>query len=185
MLIERLKQDEILKYFIVCECHDLQERINAKENIKYSLFTSISFERDKILILAIDEFYNSLPKKERIKSPDFLILQLCGENYYNITLIEFKNIKSPSYITIKDIREKFENCLQDFMSNRFRNYFYDLSYNFKVKLFLVAGQISEKKIKNFKFDFLLGDPYPLEFGNKKLGIQGIHPYPTITSKDCK
>ena len=86
-----------------------------------------------------------MPSPDTPKSPDCLIVQKCANEQYKIYVVELRNVKSQKnkYIDRSGIRAKFETCLLDFMSDRFRPYFYDERYQFKLHLILVAGKISE------------------------------------------
>jgi len=171
MLIKELKNDIVLQPYICEEC---------EEN---GVLASISTEIDKenIVIISVDKYYNSFNEKTRPASPDCLIVQFCHTNTYHVYVVELKNFKKES--DLKDekeqIHKKFSTCLQDFMSNQFRTYFYNLDYILKIDLILIAGHIVDKKIKNFKLDFLLG-LNPVSFGNKKYLIKGVNPNPLIS-----
>jgi hypothetical protein len=168
MLIKELKNDIVLQPYICEEC---------EEN---GVLASISTEIDKenIVIISVDKYYNSFNEKTRPASPDCLIVQFCHTNTYHVYVVELKNIEKINLLDKDNIREKYATCLQDFMTNLLRKYFYNTDYQFTIQLILIAGYIDDKKIKNFKFDFLLGLA-PITFGSKKYLIKGVNPNPLI------
>ena len=138
----------------------------------------------KILILKIDVFYAHLLKMKLItsmempKSIDCLIIQYCDNNKYHVYLVELKNVEKATLLERKDIVSKFETVLKDFMSNRFREYFYNTEYYLDLRLILIAGSIKNNKMRNFKIDFLQTLP-PFYFGNKRYAIEHNEPNPLI------
>jgi hypothetical protein len=168
MLLEELRKDKDLLPFICNEC---------EEN---GVFVGISTDVKDIVIISVDKYYNSF-NENRPASPDCLIVQYCETGKYHLYIVELKNVAKTSkdYLDRDNIHEKFTTCLQDFMSNRFREYFYNTDYQLDIRLALIAGHISETKIRNFSFDFLLAMP-PIIFGNKRYAIKGFNPNPLIS-----
>lgn len=166
MLLEELRKDKDLLPFICNEC---------EEN---GVFVDISTDVKDIVIISVDKYYNSFNEKTRLASPDCLIVQYCETGKYHLYIVELKNVAKAGLLDKNNIHEKFSTCLNDFMSSRFRNYFYNPNYDFDIQLFLIAGHIEDKKIKNFKFDYLQGLRY-FKFGSKMYGIRSINPNPLI------
>ena len=149
----------------------------------------VSFHADiqltDYVILKIDDYFNrTIPNPNTPAGNDCLIVQLCQDNRYKLYLIELKNIENLRSYSLKQIREKFQNCFDIFMSDKFRSYFYDLNYDFtSIELIFVSNtreQMSrvDKKQKNTRLDSLLAQP-PCRFANKLYGITFQEPYPTI------
>lgn len=135
--------------------------------------------REDYLIVKVDSFYNAnVPNPDTPKSPDCLIVQRCAAGHFHVHVVELKNVKYQSSLDLDDLWEKFHNCLTNFMSDRFRPHFYNENYDFKLRLYLVAGRVRDTYAKNFKFDFLLA-MRPLQFANRPVGIQGENPNPLI------
>ena len=129
------------------------------------------------LIIKVDEFYSAnVPNPRTPKSPDCLIVQRCAEGHFHVYAVELKNVKYRRDLDKDDIWDKFHTCLTDFMSNRFRQHFYE--HEFKLKLYLVAGRVRDNYTMNFIFDFLL-TLRPLQFANKFYGIRGENPNPLV------
>lgn len=170
-LINSLNEDEILKKYIQPECEDEGICIDFEETI----------DRNTTLILKVDDYYNSLNLAETPASIDCLIVQFCRENVYKVFLIELKNVERAQLINRKNLREKFDTTLYDFISNKFRDYFYNEAYDLKVNLILCAGKLqNDKSIKSYKLDFLLSLK-PFRFNGKLIGINGLPPTPIIKS----
>ncbi len=173
MLIKELREHPELLDFIADRCCD------EKEELRVDFSGEIPAE--DYLIIKPDEFYASLNLGTATpKSPDCFIVQRCAEGNFHIYLIEFKNFSKRRSSLKDEIFAKFETCLHDFMSDRFREQFYNLDYAFKIHPILILANMNDRKIRNFKFDFLLALP-PLKFGSKRYAIRGEEPHPMINS----
>lgn len=155
---------------------------------------------EKLAIIKIDDYYNSMHMRFPPKSIDFVVVVDCTCSWYALYLLELKNVNSPKKLNVKDIQEKFENTICDFMSRRFEKIFLQEQYKYKdVKLYLVSDayglkenystyaeykKIQEKihKIKNrdsLKVDFNLGSKL-FKFRGKIVRISyDIPPNPII------
>ncbi|MEL6717636.1 MAG: hypothetical protein AAFO82_17670 [Bacteroidota bacterium] len=171
MLITQLKNDENLQNFIIDNCCENEVCIEIDDEI----------DAEDYLVIKLDEYYQENVKSPNTpKSPDCLIVQICEDERYKVFVVELKNVKSQnnSHLSRSSIREKFETCLLNFTSDRFRPYFYDERNQFQLHLILVAGKVDKEKMKTFEFDFLL-TIRPLSFANKRYAIQGKNPNPLI------
>lgn len=172
-MIEILSKEAKLKEFICDSCEENFIKVDFSKTIGKS----------RLLIIKVDAFYNKHVPKPK-PSPDCLIIQHCHDNYYNIYLVELKNIKSLKSESLSHIREKFENCLSDFMSDKFRKYFYDEQIVLKKLELLFVSEPNEsrdKYSKNTRLDSLLSLP-PCWFANKAYLIKHYTPSPIIS--DC-
>lgn len=136
-----------------------------------------SLEDKQIAIIKVDEYYNDLHLALPPKSIDFAVVVDCECLSYVLYLLELKNVNSPKKLNIRDIQEKFETTIKDFLSERFKNIFLADKYKYKdVKLYLVSDayglsgkygtyeeykKIQEKKQKvqgrdSLRVDFNLG-----------------------------
>ncbi|GEM_PF-1895617 len=122
MDFKKIKNDSRLKNFVINEC---------KEN-QSSIIFSNDIPKDDILIIKVDKFYNNLHLSETPKSPDCLIVIACKSRGYGLFLVELKS----KTFKADEIIKKFENCFNDFIKQRFREYFY-ISYE-KIELSLVS-----------------------------------------------
>ena len=120
MLLELLKHDTSLNRYFCDFCAERGISVKIDSDIK----------EDDILIIRVDGYYNHLVKNPDC-SPDCLIIQRCDKNIYNLYIIDLRNINSPDGFKIKEIKEKFITCLDDFMSNRFASLFHNLSFFYK------------------------------------------------------
>ena len=94
---------------------------------------------EKMAIIKVDDYYNGLHLTLTPKSIDFAIAVDCECNWYVLYLLELKNVNSPKRLSVKDIHEKFENTINDFLSKRFEEIFMADQYKYKdVKLYLVS-----------------------------------------------
>ena len=111
-LIENLKKNKDLQDFFCSEC--------SENNISINIHPEIDF--NDLLIIKVDDYYNkNIPNPS--PSPDCLIIQRCKPKYFNIYIVELKNIDSQHGFTLSNIVSKFTTCLEDFMNNIFSSYF--------------------------------------------------------------
>ncbi|MGB1243284.1 MAG: hypothetical protein ACPG49_12225 [Chitinophagales bacterium] len=166
MLIENLKNEELLKDFIKESCEDEGICIAIEEGV----------EKVDLLVIKPDEYYNSLKIEKRPASVDCMVIQRCKENHFHIYLIELKNVKNLRGVKKEkdNLREKFETCLMDFIRGRFREHFVKEEFEITFKLRLVAGKITDTVVKRHSLKFLMQIP-PFQYFGKFLAIDG---YPT-------
>ena len=169
MLIQKIQEDPVLSKFLCDNCEENGVGINMGSEVK----------REDFIIIRVDEYYNKLVQNPP-KSPDCLIIQHCGGNRFVLYLIELKDIKSLKTEKMSDIRDKFQECFNDFMSDRFRLYFYDLGYDFTIKLFFITDPKETKidKGKATRMDSLLALKQP-RFANRIYPIKHKIPNPII------
>jgi len=130
------------------------------------------------VILKVDKFYNSLNIEFRPASVDCLIIRECVTKGYGITLVELKKIENSKGFTIKNIKEKFETTLFDFIKTKFKNPL-DINYS-EVKLFFVSNKEIYKRDLGLKMEVLMNIRF--KFNDKTLMIIPRMPNPTI--KNC-
>lgn len=103
----------------------------------------------KIAIIKVDEYYNSLHTDCPPKSIDFAVVVDCTCSWYILYLLELKNVNSPKKLCVKEIHEKFENTIYDFLSRRFEKIFLQEQYKYKdINLFLVSDAYGLKEKYN-------------------------------------
>jgi len=161
MNFEKIKNDSRLKNFVINECKENNIGVTFAKDI----------EKENILILKIDDFYNNLHLSETPKSIDCLIVIACKSRGYGLFLVELKS----DTFEINDVIEKFENCFNDFIKQRFREYFY-ISYE-KIELFFVSLRDIYKRDAGLKMKILMNKK--IIYGDKKYLITPFLPSPTI------
>ena len=175
MLIQDILDNPVLSNYI---CNDCEEN-----GVGVSVHADI--QAHQYVVIKVDDYFN----KEIHPNPagnDCLIIQHCQDNQYKLYLIELKNIQNLQSQPLSHIRNKFQNCFDIFMSDKFRPYFYDLNHIFSsIQLIFVSttseqqNRISiDKKQKNTRLDSLLA-LRPCRFANKLYAISFEEPFPTI------
>ena len=87
--------------------------------------------------IKVDDYYNTFTNPP--KSVDFIVAVDCSCDSFVLYIIEFKNVKSPNYLDIKAIHEKFETTINDFMKNKYNHIFCNDKFKYKdIKLFLIS-----------------------------------------------
>ncbi len=172
-LLEDLRKDPILCNFICEECQENGIAIEVGKKV----------DRKKLIILRVDEYYKSLHLKYTPPSPDCLVVQHCTDNQYVIYVIELKNIGDMQNEKPSEIRRQFETCLLDFMSDKFRVYFYNQDYDFTNSLHLIFISLPRQlkntsKDRTTRIDSLLATS-PIPFANRRYLIKHKVPNPVI------
>jgi hypothetical protein len=150
---------------------------------------------DKYIILKIDAYYNSLRMHNPPPAIDCLIIVQCDTNpCYDFYLVELKNISSPKHFNTKEIRDKFQTTIEDFLKKRFAYIFLNPAYCINhFKLYFVSDacrikkrfpDITQQEYKNK----ILGTKYeaislmPFTFRGKIASISPLLPNPFV--KEC-
>lgn len=171
MLIKRIQEDPILSKFLCDDCEENGVGINVSPLVK----------KEDYIIIRVDEYYNSNLVHNPPKSPDCLIVQHCGGDKFVLYILELKAIATLKTEKLSDIRDKFQNCFDDFMTYRFPAYFYDGDYEFTIKLILISDPSESRKDNKgrpTRLDNLLALPH-CRFSNKKYPLDFRKPNPTI------
>lgn len=173
-LLNEIRQHPTLSKYLCDTCQE--------HNVSVVIDSSV--DKSKILVIKVDDYYKKEAEfNKQPKSPDCLIIQFCENGKYLIYLVELKDIASLGNYKLADIREKFQNCFSDFMSDKFRQLFYNLDYDFSIRLLFISDpkEISQdKKVQPSKIDNLLAMP-PCIFANRRYIIEPKTPNPTIKS----
>lgn len=170
-LVEKIKNEPTLQPFIVDAC--------AENGLCVEFSNSIA--KADYVILKVDAFYNSC---EDFKDPetklmtntppsvDCLIVLACkGGTKYRILLVELKNTsrKPPK----ENMVDKFRTTIHDFMSERYRDFFYDLQYELELDLYMKVGKLKDGlMLRSLKPDYALG-LRPIFFGSKRHYIEEL------------
>jgi hypothetical protein len=169
MLFERIKNDTILAQFIRDKCEDEGICVDIDERIS----------EDKVLIIKVDDYYNSLNIKKRPPSPDCFILVKCesGIEEFCLTIVELKNT---GRFDFDNVEGKFLTCFNDFMSTEFKDYF---NRDFiKIQLLLVSQTEIYKRDLGLKMKALMNKR--IVFRDKKYMITPKMPTPAVKSCYC-
>lgn len=124
-MINDIKNDFILRNFVREQCED--------EGLCVEIDPRIPPER--VVIIKVDDYYNSFNVEKRPASPDCLIIVQCSDTTFSATIAEMKNIDYSAGFTVENMKEKFDTCLNDFMRKQFAKYF-DREFK-KITLFFV------------------------------------------------
>lgn len=143
-----------------------------------------TLNRELLINIAVDEYYNSLNMGITPPSIDNLLVIDRGNKKFSLYLIELKDVKRLRTLCSKNIKAKFETTIDDFMSDRFKKEFHkegikitDLNiwlvcnkFNFMGKE--ISDEDYEKKIRNSLIEKLLLIP-PFRFRGKVSAIQAV------------
>ena len=121
-------------------------------------------EKENFIIIKVDRYYNSL-HEEVPPSPDCLIIQTCDQNKFKISIVELKNIDSSKHLKTENLIKKYETCLNDFISNSFKDILYkDYSV---IKLYFISH--IEKRDYGLKISTIMNKRF--SYKNKKYMIE--------------
>jgi len=169
MLIDRIKKDPQLSTLIQAECEENGVCIRFDESI----------DRSKTIILKPDAYYNGLKIGKPPASVDCLIIRECTKvkDTYGLTLVELKDSKE---FKIKNIIEKFETILEDFIPHKFKELL-DREYE-SIHLYLVTHKKLHRKNQLGTLPFEVLHNTRLKFRGKRVMINPRMPTPVI--KNC-
>ena len=165
MLFRKIKEDAVLAKIICERCED--------EGIGVEIDTRIA--SDDVLILKVDDFYNSLKLEKTPPSPDCFIIFRCQNGGYGLSVVELKNTKE---FELSNLIGKFETCFRDFMEIRFKNFFFR-DYN-RIDLYFVSKNEIYRRDEGLRMKFLMNKKF--EFRNKTYTIKARMPTPAV--KPC-
>ena len=126
MLIQRIKKHKILSKFVEDNCCENDVWVTFDESILPEAY----------VIIKVDKYYNSLNLEKTPPSLDCLIVRECENGGYGLTLVELKKTKTSGDIDLKNIKEKYETTLYDFIKSKFIGEL-DIDYS-DIKLFFVS-----------------------------------------------
>lgn len=155
-LIEKIRNDDVLQEFIEETCEENSVCIHLDEKIT------------NFVIIKVDKYYNSLHKTV-LASPDCLIIYECinnnannSINTYSVAIVELKAISENKKFNFANLTEKFETCFNDFMGDKFSQYF-DKDFQ-TVKLFFIT-KLEKQKAARGQLEVLISKVF--KFRNKK------------------
>ncbi len=164
-MLELIREHQILGPFVRDAC--------CENGVGVQLAPEIA--GDRIVIVKVDDYYNSLNVKRRPASVDCLIIIECESGDYRIAVVELKDISSSSSYSSKNLRAKFETTLNDFMETRFP--FIGRANIRDIRLYFVSN------ITNYRRDSgLMMDVYfnlRFSFQGRKLMITPRVPSPVV------
>jgi len=167
-MIKKIKSHDILANFIEDTCCENEICVSFDDGIPASNYA----------IIKVDNYYNSLNLVKTPASIDCLIIRKCIKTGYGLTLVELKKNETGKGFEIKNMQEKFETTLYDFIKNRFKHLL-DINYS-EIKLFFVSRQEIHKRDLGLKMEVLINIKF--KFDNRTLMINPKMPTPTI--KNC-
>lgn len=179
-LIAALKQEtEFVTPYICNTC--------AENGFSADIHPAIS--SDDVLIIKVDGYFSTQNFRETHppSAPDCLIIVKCKEGHYDLYIVELKNVSDIDTIGGEDkIREKFNTCLHDYMSNLLGRYFGgDSIYEFgKIQLHLVTNPFRKKfdvkaNLLRYKTQLNMYNTLPYWFRGKTHGLIFDAESPTI------
>jgi len=181
-VFKEIYQNEELISIIVSYCEE--------NNIEICLSRTLNENSDdNLLILKIDNFFNSQKMHNPPPSVDCLILVKCDECVgYDIYLVELKDINSAKKFDKNNIIAKFKTTIDDFLTTRFKEIFEKENYcNFKCYFVsdpyncsnLTQEEYDKKiRVEGLKLDYF-NNIKPFKFQDKIAMIEPRLPNPMI------
>ncbi len=140
----------------ICKCKSLKKFLRYEfedEGIKIQVDPTLTTQ--DYIGIKVDDYYHDTVRTGTPKAVDFIISVDCQCNNYVVYICEFKNVNSPAYLNIRDIQEKFTNTIEDFMKQRYPNFFDNDRYVYKAFfLYLVSDAYHVSKKFNNHEEYL-------------------------------
>jgi len=175
-LIAALRADPLLAPFLKSTC--------AERGMAATISPDIAPE--DIVIISPDGYYNSL-YQNRPKSPDCLVVVKCRNGEFLSFVVELRDTNSAKGFGVKEARDKFLTCLNDFMRGVLGTHFnrQDIVLR-RPRLLFVADPYGYRKDpertnrynRSTRMDALLSVP-PLWFDGRPLAIEPHETDPLI------
>ncbi|NQV19151.1 MAG: hypothetical protein HQ534_11495 [Armatimonadetes bacterium] len=179
-MISVIRNHPVLKEIVVDSC--------IENNVGATISPNIN--KDDFIILKIDNYYNSLFLADTPKSVDCLIILRCEDNTFRLFIIELRDIKNLAGFSVKEIYQKFKTTINDFLRERFNEFFFSDNYDIKdLKLLFITDPLNmqnrkytlnqiKNRTKGTKIENLLL-MRPFKFGNRYYSISYEVPNPII------
>lgn len=172
MLLSNIKKNQQLTDFIKDNCSDEGMCVEIDDKIA----------KNEYLVIKVDDYYNSLGLADTPAAPDCLIVIKCKNNGYALAIVELKNIDKANRFNIENITQKFTTCFNDFMSERFKDYF-DHDFQ-RIQLFFVTKinihSSNKDPSRGLRLEALINKRF--KFRNRNYMIRAYNPSPLI--KPC-
>jgi hypothetical protein len=150
---------------------------------------------DSYLTIDIDEYYHKSNISPTPEVADILLVaqRLSAKDQFHVYIVEMKNIKSPRYFKVKNVYEKFNTAIENFMKKRYADIFLDdtiIVTNFRLLFVTDAYRlkkrgVSDKEIRSFltgtKIEFLQNMPL-FSYRNFNVAIEYKLPNPLLSWK---
>ncbi len=169
MLLNSIRNNQQLKDFIKPICSDEGICVQIDDKI----------DKNDYLVIKVDEYYNTLGLEQTPASPDCLIVIKCKNDGYALAIVELKNINNSGRFDIENMTQKFTTCFNDFMSNRFKDYF-DRDFQ-RIQLFFVSKvniRFRDNDLsRGLRLEALINKRFI--FRNKRYMIKAYNPTPLV------
>lgn len=168
-ILRRIRENADLAPFIVTRCFEHGVGVELHESI----------DPNDVVIIKVDDYYNSVVKGALDPSPDCIIVQKCRRtNVIRVTIVELKDYKYSSSVKLKDVLAKFNTAMNDFMNVRFRDLFKPVD---EYALYLVTSSNHYRKRDiGVKYEALLN--FPIRRNGRKYLIRPE--YSLLKLKSC-
>lgn len=179
MISEILNHSELKKIIVKC-C--------SENNVEATISSNI--DKADFVILKIDKYYTSLLLANTPKSVDCLIVLRCDDNTFMLFIIELRDIKNLAGFSAKEIYQKFETTINNFLREKFSEFFFSDNYDIKdLKLLFITDPLNiqnkkytlnqiKNRIQGTKIEILLL-MRPFKFGSRYYSISYEVPNPII------
>lgn len=128
-MLQMIKSEKTLKPYLYYVIED--------EGIEVGVEPTLS--EDEYVAIKVDDYYNGLHVVAPPKSVDFIVVVDCSCDAFVLYIFEIKNVKSSAYLRIRDIQDKFETTINDFMQEKYNHIFCNDKFKYKdLKLYLVS-----------------------------------------------
>lgn len=183
-MINRIINDPELFSILREECSENGFCVNVCEH----LTKNGHLDSEKVIILKPDEFYNTKNYATPPKSIDCLFIIKRENEIFDLTLVELRNSKRGELNCPLRIQPKFNNTVNFFLKQDFREIFEDARYKIgKIKAYFIAEPIRQRNISEEEYRKKLASPFlerlalckAMKFRGKIFSIEHKRPNPEI------
>ena len=120
------------------------------EDAGISVSVDARLSEDEYIGIKIDDYYMGLRQKITPKAVDFIVTVDCECDWYTLYILEFKNVSRPP--TTREIHEKFDTAINDFMSNEFKEIFLSDKVKYREIFLYLVTTAYQKAVEMGSFD---------------------------------
>jgi len=148
--------------------------------------------QESYVAIDIDKYYHNIGLEIIPAIADILLIaqRLSQKEQHHIYIVEMKNIKSPHGFSVKNIYEKFNTAIENFMKTKYKDIFMDENYKVeRFRLFFVSDAyrlkkrgMNDEQIRSFLLEtkiMAFSSMRPFQYRNFKATIEYQLPNPLL------
>lgn len=127
-MVNTIKNHRVLKKYVVSKIEDNGLMIEVDTSLTEEEYASVK----------VDDYYNDLHMVNSPPSVDYVVSVDCACGHYRLYILELKKTRDKNFTT-KEIEQKFDTTINDFLGNRFQDIYCNDKYQYdNIYLYIVS-----------------------------------------------